>query len=538
MTKLKKLKCFVAGLLAATMMGQAAIPAMAAQEMTLKFLTATEYDNLYAPSDGMILAQKGETYQYLDLTGKVVIDNVTVSRYFGVDTPWDYDPEGMGYDGGAGAFHEGYAVLWYQEDSVFIDKTGKVVFDNRASGTIAGGDYTSGKLAGDFSDGIAFVWDRPVDPAYQIYTLTKNGVMMSIELYDKYEQHYYMNDHFSDGLIAFHEIEYYDGQSFYYNYGFMDKNFNIVIPGQFDRAYPFNDGLALAAADWKYGFIDKTGKFAIEPIYDAAIFNSSYDYKSFADGLAPVAIENSNGELEYGYIDKTGKTVVPFQFEYAGTFKNGYALVVKNGKYGIMNKSGALVLPTTYDDANYFQDGYTLVKSGGLHKIVDTKGNSASTDTFLFESVNSSGDGVFNVKQKGKWALAKIEPKTTPTTADVTVIFNGETIPLNLPVLYNNGRTFYPFRECLEAMGASINWDAEARTASGTLGSKSVGFIVNSNLYTENGTQVSMEGGQMTFMINNRTYIPIRYAAEALGFTVEWDNATQTITITDPASAR
>ena len=35
------------------------------------------------------------------------------------------------------------------------------------------------------------------------------------------------------------------------------------------------------------------------------------------------------------------------------------------------------------------------------------------------------------------------------------------------------------------------------------------------------------------FIENNRTMLPIRYVAEALGFKVEWDHATRTVTLTD-----
>jgi hypothetical protein len=48
--------------------------------------------------------------------------------------------------------------------------------------------------------------------------------------------------------------------------------------------------------DGKYGFIDKTGKVAIQPKYDTA--------GSFRDGLAGITIGN-----EEGYIDKEGKII-------------------------------------------------------------------------------------------------------------------------------------------------------------------------------------------------------------------------------------
>ncbi len=43
-----------------------------------------------------------------------------------------------------------------------------------------------------------------------------------------------------------------------------------MIEPQFDGAFPFDGGLADVRVGDKYGFIDKTGKFVIEPRFDFA----------------------------------------------------------------------------------------------------------------------------------------------------------------------------------------------------------------------------------------------------------------------------
>lgn len=85
------------------------------------------------------------------------------------------------------------------------------------------------------------------------------------------------------------------------------------------------------------------------------------DAGTFNNGLAPV---KQNGK--WGYIDKTGKTVIPFQYDIAGLFNEGFALV------------GTLVYSepeTVYDwetDQTY-ETGKTM-STYGLG-FVDTKGN-------------------------------------------------------------------------------------------------------------------------------------------------------------------
>ena len=69
----------------------------------------------------------------------------------------------------------------------------------------------------------------------------------------------------------------------------------------------------------KYGYIDKTGKYAINPQFDVA-------GEVFVDGLTIVRTGDSvTGK--WGYIDKTGKYVVNPQFDMAYGFMNDIAEV-------------------------------------------------------------------------------------------------------------------------------------------------------------------------------------------------------------------
>ena len=81
----------------------------------------------------------------------------------------------------------------------------------------------------------------------------------------------------------------------------------------------------------KYGFIDKTGKFVIEPRFDFA--------DSFSGGLAAIRVgDEATGK--YGYIDLQGTMVIEPQFAFADLFSasDGLAAVRTgtgaNSKYG------------------------------------------------------------------------------------------------------------------------------------------------------------------------------------------------------------
>ncbi len=106
---------------------------------------------------------------------------------------------------------------------------------------------------------------------------------------------------------------------------------------------------------------------------------------------------------------------------------------------------------------------------------------------------------------------------------DTLFVIDGQQLELKDPIRSIEGRTYYPFRACLEAMGAEVTWDGVNQTATGILGTKEVIFAVDSQTFSVNGLASVMPDAKVFLETGiNRVYIPIRYAAEALGFTVTW----------------
>jgi hypothetical protein len=83
------------------------------------------------------------------------------------------------------------------------------------------------------------------------------------------------------------------------------------------------DGRITERIGAKLGFIDRSGKFAIPPIFPAPSHLESIE---FVEGLAPVPMEKK-GYLVYGYIDKYGHFAIPPKFKGAKPFRNGRAWV-------------------------------------------------------------------------------------------------------------------------------------------------------------------------------------------------------------------
>jgi hypothetical protein len=101
-------------------------------------------------------------------------------------------------------------------------------------------------------------------------------------------------------------------------------------------------------SDSKYGFMDINGKVIVRPQFDVA--------GDFSEGLALVA---QGGK--YGFLDSTGNVVIKLQYQLAKSFSQGRAAVRIDDKWGFIDKTGRLVIPATYYACDSFSDSLALV---------------------------------------------------------------------------------------------------------------------------------------------------------------------------------
>lgn len=114
---------------------------------------------------------------------------------------------------------------------------------------------------------------------------------------------------------------------------------------------------------------------------------------------------------------------------------------------------------------------------------------------------------------------------------EINININGEQLKLKDPLINKDGTTYYPFREILEFVNATVIWDDENKRATGMLGENYVMFQLNSNEYRNNNEDKYLPEGQKVFIDKGKTYIPIRNLMEGLGYEVYWEESTRTIII-------
>ncbi|GAB4439121.1 MAG: hypothetical protein Kow0031_20990 [Anaerolineae bacterium] len=82
---------------------------------------------------------------------------------------------------------------------------------------------------------------------------------------------------------------------------------------------------------------------------------------------------SADGE-SYGFVDETGQWVIEPQFDFAGEFSEGLAVIEQDGKYGFVGPDGAIVIEPEYDFAAGFSQGLAPVALDGLGGFIDPTG--------------------------------------------------------------------------------------------------------------------------------------------------------------------
>ena len=101
------------------------------------------------------------------------------------------------------------------------------------------------------------------------------------------------------------------------------------------------------------------------------------------------------------------------------------------------------------------------------------------------------------------------------------------------PYITSVGSTLIPLRGLLEEMGATVDWNDENQTITIKTSMMSITMQVGTKL-----VDIEKAGQTIRYTMtappkikNGRTYIPVRFVSEHLGYNVGWDGETKTITI-------
>jgi trimeric autotransporter adhesin len=264
--------------------------------------------------------------------------------------------------------------------------------------------------------------------------------------------------------------------------------------------------------------------------------------------LNPIDItEAVSGSLDAG----SSNNQVTLKFPLGVTVHNPQSVSVTSGDLVLADASN---ISTGTDPNGKGYLTFNIKSTSSKASTVEVKGLSVDVNRMVSEgalnvevtgsALNENGGAlgtVFpNVTKVGSYTVANVvTPAPGETTANATFTIgktsytvNGVQKTLDVAPFTEGGRTYLPIRFVAEALGVSddnIIWNDATKTVTLINGDRIASFKVGQSSYTVNGSVVPMDAAAQ--FKQNRNMIPLRYAAQALGVAIGWDDATQTVTV-------
>jgi hypothetical protein len=265
---------------------------------------------------------------------------------------WVIEPQ---FGEGLGAFTEGLALVdGYNPDGTsnygYIDKTGAWAIEPRFPD------------AEPFSEGLALVSTLDEQGNGRYGFIDKTGTWAIEPQFD-------LGLSFTEGLAAVRVPDEHD----ILRWGFIDKTGAWVMEPQFAAAYAFSEGLAFVSAEpgpggYTSGCIDKTGAWVFKLNSPEEL--GGWDVR-FSEGLAAMWVDTKKTYTlrKWGYLDKTGAWAIEPQFDFAHDFSEGRAVVSMDtvadaanpSRVGYIDKTGAWVVEPQYFSGDPFSGGLAMV---------------------------------------------------------------------------------------------------------------------------------------------------------------------------------
>ena len=124
-------------------------------------------------------------------------------------------------------------------------------------------------------------------------------------------------------------------------------------------------------------------------------------------------------------------------------------------------------------------------------------------------------------------------PSTGPATVMecpvIKVDINGSPLQLDVAPQIVNGRTLAPLRAIFEALGATVQWNPADQSITAAKGNTTIKLQIGSTTALNNGAQITLDAAPT--IVNGRTLAPVRFVGEALGAQVSWDAANYQVNI-------
>lgn len=208
---------------------------------------------------------------------------------------------------------------------------------------------------------------------------------------------------------------------------------------------------------------------------------------------------------------------------------------IENGKIKVdpsKAAKGDKVTITVTPDKGYEIDKVTVKDADGDKIELKDKGNGVYTFTMSDSKVEIKATFV----KESEKVEEPVKPEEIPAAEKIILTVNkveanvyGKSVVNDVAPIIRGERTMLPIRFVAEALGATVAWDGILQKVTITKGEDVIDIYINSAVAFVNGNPVDLDSS--AFIENSRTYLPLRFVAENLGADVHWNAETKEVTV-------
>lgn len=125
-------------------------------------------------------------------------------------------------------------------------------------------------------------------------------------------------------------------------------------------------------------------------------------------------------------------------------------------------------------------------------------------------------------------------PQNGHAASKTSIVLDGKTLSLPKDVEVQNikGNIMIPIRVVVEELGFDVNWDKNTRTVTIKQDGTTLKLVIGSKTAKVNDKNVALP--LAPFISNDSTLVPLRFVSEQMGMEIKWDNMKKTVYLTSP----
>ena len=129
-------------------------------------------------------------------------------------------------------------------------------------------------------------------------------------------------------------------------------------------------------------------------------------------------------------------------------------------------------------------------------------------------------------QEREKYLLSQYAPRLSVVVGGFTLVSDPD------PYIDSQNRIMIPLRAVAEGLGAQVHWEEQTRRITIKRNDITLLFTVDSPIVLVNGAEHKMD--TVPRIMNSRTVVPLRFAAEYLGAAVDWNDTMRRAVVTIP----